>query len=63
MKIHFPCMINEYAKNIENIHTVCLAGQYQLIIKCVGQIRDYPTYSKVGGLADGCLFALLMLIF
>ena len=42
-------MIDEYAKNIKNIDTVCLEGQDQLIIKCVGQIRDYPTYSTPVG--------------
>ena len=47
MKIHFPCLLNEYAKNIKNIDTVCLEGQDQLIIKCVGQIYDYPTYSSL----------------
>ena len=45
MKIHFPCLLNEYAKNIKNIDTVCLEGQDQLIIECVGDICDYPTYS------------------
>ena len=38
-------MRNEYAKNVKNIDSVCLEGQDLLIIKCVGQIRDYPTYS------------------
>ena len=34
-------------KNVENINSVCLKAQGLLIIKCVGQMYDYPTYSTL----------------